>query len=170
MFQQCFHRGFAMTPMSRRASRRSLLTAAGAAALGLAAAPAGAYRGWCRTDPLVLIDGTTLADIFVAVDNPVEMVFESTGPVEYTIALPKGVSGKLLAKGVGFGHGERVEFASSRRLKRTKAGIAVRIAVRVPCRGDYPLAVEFAPQVVGLLNPDRVLGRTNERVILATRC
>lgn len=147
--------------------RRAFVTAAAAAVGGLVLPRrAWALRGWCKTDPVVLIGGK-LADILVAVDNPVEMVFESTGPVEYEVTLPRGVRG-VAVRTVGFGRGERFRFKSSRRLKQSADGIELRIAVRVPAAGDYPLALEFAPEGVGLLNPDRIEGRTNERVVLNT--
>lgn len=158
-----------MAPVPVGATRRALVVAAGATVLGLLPSPrATALRGWCRTDPLISIDGE-LADIFVAVDAPIEMLAAASGPIAYVVTLPRGVRGRLIAKGVGFGHGERLEFRSSRRRKGRADRIDVHVSVRVPAAKDLPLWLEFAPRVVGILAPERKKGRTNKRVALKTR-
>lgn len=45
----------------------------------------------------------------------------------------------------------------------------MRIAVRAPARADLPLALEFAPRVLGLLWPETAEGRTNRKVVMETR-
>jgi hypothetical protein len=124
-----------------------------------------AARGWCRTDPLILIDGE-LADIFCTA--PLSMLLNATGPTEYVVTLPRGVEGKLLLAGPGFLKGETLEFKHSAKLEKTKSGIEIRVAVRVPAKEDLPIGVEFAPRILGILNPDRAEGFANSWVSLRT--
>lgn len=154
-------------PTPARADRRTLLrAAAGAAALALAPTRAGgAARGWCKSDPLIAIDGG-LADIFIAA--PLKILLAVTGPTEFVVTLPEGVDGVLLLGGVGFGRGETLRFETSRKLARTPDGIEVKVAARVPARNDLPIAVEFAPRILGILAPDTAEGETNRWVRLAT--
>lgn len=157
-----------MRSMGVRADRRAMvrgflgLAAAGAA---LVAHPAAAYRGWCRSDPLVRIGGD-FADIFA--HAPPRILLDVSGPTAYRVTVPVGVETKLVLKGPGFGRGEKVTFGRSCNLKRTPAGIKVRVAMRVPARTKMPVRLEFAPRIVGLLNPESANGRTNEWVTLST--
>lgn len=155
----------ALTPP--RFGRRHILLSAAALAAGIAGPPrpAEAARGWCRTDPLILIDGE-LADIFCTA--PLSMLLQATGPTEYVVTLPRGVDGKLLLAGPGFLKGETLEFRHSRKLKKTKSGIEIKVAVRVPAKEDLPIGLEFAPRILGILNPDRAEGFANSWVSLRT--
>ncbi len=150
--------------------RRRIITgglAGGLAAAGLAVPSASAgFRGWCRTDPLISLDGE-LANIFVSA--PFKMLVKNSGPVDYVVTVPEGVKAHLILLGVGFGRGERCRFQTSRKLKKTEEGIEVRIEVKVPARADLPLALEFAPRVLGLLWPETAEGRTNRKVVMETR-
>ena len=134
------------------------------AILALAVPSAGAGVRWCRTDPVVAIDGQ-LADIFVSAqfdDLP-----KVNGPTEIVISTPVGVGAKLAVATPGFGYGEEVSFAESESLKVTSEGIELRIKVRVPARDDaMPIRVEFAPRVVGVLQPDEAEGKANEWIAL----
>jgi hypothetical protein len=148
--------------------RRHILLATAALAAGIASAThsAEAARGWCRTDPLILINGE-LADIFCTA--PLSMLLQATGPTEFVVTLPRGVDGKLLLAGPGFLKGETVEFRHSRRLEKTKSGIEIKVAVRVPAKEDLPIGLEFAPRLLGILNPDRAEGFANSWVSLRTK-
>ncbi len=127
-----------------RYSRRQVLMTSAALAGGIAGTTrsAEAARGWCRTDPLILIDGE-LADIFCTA--PLSMLLNATGPTEYVVTLPRGVEGKLLLAGPGFLKGETLEFKHSAKLEKTKSGIEIKVAVKVPAKEDLPIGVEFAP-------------------------
>ena len=93
-----------------------------------------------------------------------------TGPTEIVVSTPVGVDVALAVAGPGFGHGEEVSFAESNSLELTAEGIEVRIKVRVPAHSDaMPIRVEFAPGVVGVLQPAATEGHANEWISLRTR-
>jgi hypothetical protein len=135
--------------------------------LSLTAQAAAAGVGWCRSDPLVAIGGE-VADVFVAA--PPDAPLRVTGPTQIVVTVPKrGVSAELVLATVGFGHGEEVTFVESSHMKVTDAGIGVRIDVFVPANDDaMPVRVEFAPRVVGILNPAAAEGVANTWVTVAT--
>lgn len=154
--------------LALRTRRRGLVLSAVAVAAAGIASPlhsASAARGWCRTDPLILINGE-LADIFCTA--PLSMLLQATGPTEFVVTVPRGVQASLVLAGPGFLKGERIEFEHSRKLEKTKLGIEVKIEVRVPAREDLPIGVEFAPRILGILNPDRAEGFANSWVTLNT--
>ena len=118
---------------------------------------------WCRSDPVVVIDGQ-LADVFVSV--PVLDLLKVNGPTEIVVTTPVTVSVALATPGVGFGYGEVVTFEESPSLEVTADGIEVRIKVRVPARSAIPVLVEFSPFLVGILAPDSAEGSANEWISL----
>lgn len=125
-----------------------------------------ALRTWCRSDPIVAIDGT-LVDIFI--DGPLEAPLLVTGRTEVVIRVPPGVRTRFVASDLGFGRLEHVRFAESEDLRVTRRGIQVEVRVFVPARDEaMPIRVEFAPRIVGILNPDRVRGTANEWITLRT--
>jgi hypothetical protein len=137
-----------------------------AALLLLTVQGASASKGWCMTDPVVAIDGQ-LADIFVAA--PLDAPLLVTGPTQIVVAVPVGVDAWLVASDLGFGKGEEVSFTESRALRVTNEGIEVRVAVYVPATdGAMPVKVDFAPNVIGLLQPASAQGTANEWVRLTT--
>lgn len=155
-------------PGSHRARRRSELCALALSVLMLAltAPGVGAGVGWCRDDPVVVIDGE-VADIFVSV--MFDDLTKVNGPTQIVVSTPVGVDMKLAIAAVGFGHGEDVRFAESKSLQVTSEGIEVRIKVHVPASVDaMPVRVEFAPRAVGVLNPATAEGTTNDWVSLRT--
>ena len=144
------------------AHRRSVCRVLGFAilALSLLGPSASAGVGWCRTDPVVVIDGR-LADIFVSARF--DDLSKVNGPTEIVISTPVGVDAELAIATTGFGYGEKVRFVQSESLQVTSQGIEVRIKVRVPARIDaMPIRVEVAPRVVGVLQPDEAEGNANE--------
>ncbi len=161
-----------MPPFDAPIDRRRIITgglagglAVAASGLAIPSASAG-FRGWCRTDPLISLDGE-LANIFVSA--PLQMLARNNGPVEYVVTVPEDVRAHLILIGVGFGRGERCRFETSRKLRKTDEGIELKIAVTVPAKTDLPLALEFAPRVLGLLWPESAEGRSNEKVVMRTR-
>jgi hypothetical protein len=135
----------------------------GILALALTAHSAAASVAWCRSDPVLLVGGT-LADVFVSI--PVDAVPKVTGPTEFVVTTPLDVSVDLAVAGAGFGYGETVSFEQSKKLKATSAGIELLIEVYLPATEDHPVAVEFAPRVVGILSPARAEGITNSTIRL----
>jgi hypothetical protein len=125
-----------------------------------------AGRGWCRSDPVVLIDGI-LADVFTS--GPLDALLTVTGPTQIVITTPKTVTISLAIPGLGFGRGERVRFERSGKLERTNDGIELKIAVLVPAKNDFPVTVDFAPRLLGILKPESADGRANDWINLATK-
>jgi len=152
-------------------TRRAALAALPGAALALAAAVRGAEarRAWCRTDPVVRIGGA-LADIFVSapLGSVAKALLTVTGPNQITVTVPSGVEARLVLADLGFGRGNTVTFAQSPDLKTTAKGIQVRVEVLVPATTSFPVRVEFAPRVLGLLSPASAEGTSNSRVTLTT--
>ncbi|HEX5500810.1 MAG TPA: hypothetical protein VFX03_16355, partial [Thermomicrobiales bacterium] len=127
---------------------------------------AAAGRGWCRSDPVLLIDGV-LADLFSSV--PLDDVLNVTGPTRIVVTTPKDIAISLAIPGLGFLRGEQVRFQRSRRLKRTADGIELKIKVLVPAREKVPVEVDFAPRILGILKPERADGHTNHWITLSTK-
>ena len=134
--------------------------------LSVAAAPTSAGLGWCRSDPVLLIDGH-IVDIWVT--GPLLAPLKVTGPNQIVVTTPEGVDSYLILKTIGFGRGEKVTLKTSPELERTAQGVEVEVAVYVPARdSSMPVGIEFAPNIIGLLNPERAYGTANEWVILRT--
>lgn len=69
---------------------------------------AGAVAIWCKSDPVVRVNGTVV-DIAIAI--PLEYVSLVDGPVRYEIRTPRSTTRELLVTGPGFnGYGEEVVF------------------------------------------------------------
>jgi hypothetical protein len=129
---------------------------------------ASAGVGWCRTDPVIMVDGD-VADIFVSA--PIEAPLKVTGPTKIVISTPPEVDAVLIASTLGFGKGEVVEFEQSESLKVRAEGIDLRIRVFVPATDEeLPVLVEFAPRILGVLTPMSAQGTANDwisfRVVL----
>src|SRR3954463_8012586 len=110
-------------------SRRRVLQSAVVMALGAATTnfqPSLAGRGWCRSDPLVLIGGI-LVDIFCTAH--LTTMLRVTGPTQIVITTPPGVPASLVLGGIGFGRGEKVSFGQSDQL--LKVGSVVDVEVEV---------------------------------------
>ena len=155
----------------RRLTRRVALAGFPAALAALAAAGRGAAarRAWCRTDPIVVIDGT-IVDIFVSapLGDLVKALLTVTGPNKIVVTVPSGVNAWLLLSDLGFGRGNTVTFAQSADLQRTADGIQVRVEVYVPAKGSFPVRVDFAPRILGILSPESTEGVTNSWFGLTT--
>jgi hypothetical protein len=157
------------TLLSRSHDRRGAVRSATALAIaGIAsgARSTDAARGWCRSDPLILIDGE-LADIFCTA--PLSMLLKATGPNQIVVTVPKGVKTHLVLAGIGFGRGEKVTFKTSKKLKKKNGRIDVVVKALIPAKEDLPVGVEFAPRILGILNPDTAEGFANSWVTLKTK-
>lgn len=134
--------------------------------LGPLAQNASASKAWCRTDPVVVIDGN-ITDIFVA--GPLKALLVATGPTEIIVTVPTGVDAWLLLADIGFGRGVNVSFAESSSLSTTRNGVEIEVAVFVPASEAIPVRVEVASRVLGLLWPATAEGSANEWIYLSTR-
>src|SRR5438132_8832920 len=75
--------------------------------IGTGAHGAFAARGWCQSDPVIMVDGQ-LADVFVSSD--LAMLLSATGPIQLVIEIPTGSTGSLVLSDLGFGRGYKVSF------------------------------------------------------------
>jgi hypothetical protein len=136
--------------------------------LVLSTSTASASVGWCRADPVIMVEGD-IADIFVSA--PLDALLKVTGPTQIVVSTPAGVDAFLIASTLGFGRGEIVEFEQSRRLKVSDGGIELQIEVFVPATDDeLPVLVEFVPRLLDILSPVSSQGTANDwisfRVVL----
>jgi hypothetical protein len=102
-----------ITHLNHLSNRRRLVSLAFALATsGLAwtARSATAIRGWCRSDPVIMIDGE-LTDLVY--DAPLDAPLKVTGPTRIVVTVPRGVQAHLVLAGPGFGQGELVSFEYS---------------------------------------------------------
>jgi hypothetical protein len=128
---------------------------------------ASAGRAWCRTDPIVLIEGR-LASILVSAPL-LTAVLTVNGPTQIVVYMPDDVKGQLHISDLGFLRGVKFAFRSDPALRWTEEGIELRIEVYVPGRdSSMPVMVEFAPGLLGLLAPDRATGTANQWITLNT--
>src|SRR5215217_9508544 len=134
-----------------RFSRRTFAALAGA---GINAASAG--RSWCRTDPVVMIDGQ-LADVFVASD--IAMLLKATGPVRIRIYIPQGSRGWVALTDLGFGKGYDISFVETADLVRDGRHTPVIVEVYAPSRdSSLPVTVTFAPRTLDSSLADILFG------------
>lgn len=121
--------------MNEQLTRRHALKMFGG--LALAAVPAlavaeDALAGitWCRTDPVVTLNGKKF---HIYVLSTKEMFTSRTGPTEIIVKYPQGVNatGSLLPNDNGFGLGYNLNLQSTSGLTYTSSSFQVRIAVRV---------------------------------------
>jgi hypothetical protein len=122
-----------------------------------------AGRGWCRSDPLVLIGGI-LVDIFCTAQ--LTTMLRVTGPTQIVIKTPRGVPASLVLGGIGFGRGEIVSFEQSDALSQSDSMSDVEVKVYVPAPDGLEIGVEFAPRIVGIFNPVRASGFSNQWITL----
>lgn len=160
----------ARSPRRRRripARSRLLVVLTLAALMFVVMAPAAsAARAWCRTDPIVVIDGT-LADVFVS--GPLLAPLKVTGPTRLIITVPEGVKTSMILTDLGFLRGYDYQLKQSSELRKTGRDIDVRIEVYVPARdSSMPVKVEFAPRLLGILWPDSAEGTANQWITLNT--
>jgi hypothetical protein len=153
----------------RSGTGRFVLTAAVViASLGfLARVPtAEAGKGWCRSDPVVIIDGQ-IADVFVG--STLDALITTTGPIRIVVTVPPGTSTTYVISDLGFGHGYDFSFAESPDLVATDDGVPVNVDVYVPATKDsLPVSVFFAPRLLGILRPASADGYANSWVSVSS--
>jgi hypothetical protein len=123
-------------------------------------------RGWCRSDPLILIEGVVI-DIFCTA--PLTAPLYVTGPTEIVVSVPMGVQAALELAGPGFGRGEVVRFEERSRLRQSDEGLEIEVEVYVPASSELPIGVELARNLVGILDPTVGEGVTNQWISLGKR-
>ena len=154
---------FALPRMDRRHSLRALAGAALALVPALLPSETGAFRRWCKTDPVIQIDGQS-AHIIVAanVKNNRAARRLSTGPIRVVVTVPVGISYKKLHGNNGFGDGYDREVVESKELTATDEVVPVHVAVTVPMAND---AIEvksyLVPKGHGRLRPGEGHGMAN---------
>ena len=115
------------------------LTAVGGGPLIPRSAAAGI--SWCRTDPLITVNGAT-GHVFV--ESVKEMFQQTTGPIKINIVVPTDAEASAEPLDNGFGRGYRITFSHDKDLKYRGPYTDVRISARVPSRrGDLPVRVYF---------------------------
>lgn len=128
------------------------------------AAPASASVGWCRSDPVVIVN-LTLADVFTSAQ--IEDLPKVTGATRIVVVTPVEVFVTLATPGLGFGYGEFVTFEKSNSLKMASSSIPVIVKVFVPSTdSSMPIRIYFAPRIIGLLQPMSAQGYANSWVVL----
>lgn len=135
-------------------------------ALLVAGMPVSAGVGWCRTDPIVLIDGRV---VNITITGPLVAPLKVTGPNIVVVKTPPNVPTQLVLTDLGFLHGEIVRFETSDDLQVTPEGVEVEVRVFVPAWDtDMYVGVELGQDIVGILFPSRAEGTANEWVVLRT--
>jgi hypothetical protein len=110
------------------------------------AQPASAGRGWCKADPVIMVDGQ-LADVFVG--SSLDMLLKATGPIKVEILMPTGSKGAVVLTDLGFGHGYDIVFTQTSTLTRTATHTQVRVRVYAPATSSsLPVTVTFAPRTL----------------------
>ena len=132
--------------------------------LSLGTSDAGAWRTWCRSDPVVSIDGQ-LVDISVGI--PPDQLFSVTGATQIVVKVPPKVSAELVVNDPAHGYPNEVSFRTSKRLDKTNRGIEVRIEVYVTASDDaMPVEVRVTPQVESLATPVVIEATANEWIVV----
>jgi hypothetical protein len=115
--------------------------------LGVTAQGAAAGRGWCRADPVIVVDGQA-ADVFISSD--LKMLFSATGPIQMVVEIPNGSKGSLILNDFGYGYGYRISFVQASDLVRG-GHTQVRIRAYAPAHdSSLPVSIIFAPRSLGL--------------------
>jgi hypothetical protein len=148
-------------------SRRYILrlVGGGSIVLGSTLRPpeAGAYRTWCRSDPVVKINGHN-ANLYVsAYVRDMRLARKlALAATELIITVPRGVDVRDLAHDRGFGHGYLVHVVQTDELLASSLVVPVRVEARVPMRrDDVPIKVQFVPRRRGFLKSGEGRGRAN---------
>ncbi len=123
----------------KRATWSSLLTVLAVLVL---VNPAGAFSGWCRKDPIVLLNGTKV-NIFVSI--PKESEKDVKGPILTLIKVPRGVEAEVIYEDDGFnGHGEKTVI-SGKLDAEVGERFPIEVSVRVPIDDPVRMKVVVKP-------------------------
>jgi hypothetical protein len=139
-----------MEPLTDRLDRRRAfrLVAGGLLAIPVGlrlGADADAATSWCRKDPDVLLEGTTVQIVVAVPDQYLSLV---EGPTRVSFNLPSGVDRKLVFADSGFNNlGYNVVFSTAYQAGQTVAKFSVNLKVTVPINGPtkVPLQVTATP-------------------------
>jgi hypothetical protein len=104
---------------------------------------ADAGLGWCRRDPIVVLNGVRV-QILVAI--PQEYEWNVTGPIQVVVSTPPGVSRQLVSTDAGFnGLGEQVYWGDLN--VAASGGFPVSIYISVPTNLSFsiPMQVDVIP-------------------------
>src|SRR4051794_20750710 len=93
------------------------------------ASEASAARGWCRTDPVIMVDGQ-LADVFIG--STLAMLTSATGPLQLEITIPTQATGSVVLTDLGFLKGYNIVFKHSSALTRTGNHTQLQLRVYAP--------------------------------------
>lgn len=136
-------------------------------ALSMTGQGAVAGRVWCRTDPVLLIDGR-LVNITVA--GPLTAILQVTGPTKIEVLVPKGVNAKVLISDLGFGRGYETTVREANNLSQTKRHNEIHVRAYVPARNSsMPVLLETAPGLLRLLRPVQSEGTANSWVTMTVQ-
>jgi hypothetical protein len=161
-----------MPPLAAISRRRALRLAIGAGT-GLVVAHravrrAGAYRGWCRSDPTIRIEG---AVVHLWVSGRLDEAYGVAGPTRVVFWVPPGTACELLEQDAGFGQGYEITYAEDDKLdaKHNKREIAADVYVPTTDAGSsQPILVEWIPDGT-VKRADTRRGKTNEWITAATK-
>lgn len=149
------------------ATRRDALRVLTGATLALVPAlrpqEAGAFRGWCRADPIFRIESQKL-HLWVTVrwKSKREAYHLSRGPIQVDLFVPVGVDAQRLDRNAGFGDGFDVAIETDRELLLDDGMVPLRFRVRVPFAEDVPARAWLRRLEEGPVSVGRVRGHTNE--------
>jgi hypothetical protein len=128
--------------------RLTLPFALGLLALLVFSAPALAGVSWCRSDPIVELNGHRV-QIWAAIPKNVES--RVTGPIQVDITVPSSVSRKVVMTDSGFnGYGENVTFSTTGGSVMPDGSFWMTVVIRVPMDGFY----QTVPVLVEIVQPD----------------
>ena len=150
--------------LTRRAFTRLSASALELAGTGLlTATPASAGISWCRTDPVIDVNGRRV-HIYVLGESPtiLDQTLGAKGPTDVTVYAPPGTTAQLTAMDSGFnGYGYKVQLQKDDKLKVNPDGtIQLKVVVKVPAWTSVPIMVEADPYAEGLTTTS-VTGATN---------
>jgi hypothetical protein len=139
---------------------------------GLTAPNVDAARGWCKADPVIIVDGQ-LADVFVG--SSASMLLKATGPIKMVITIPTNSTGSVVLTDLGFLRGYDIVFKHSSKLTKTTRHTQIKVSVYAPAStSSLPVTVTFAPRSLNyslteILLGSSATGTANQWVSLTTR-
>jgi hypothetical protein len=129
--------------------RFALIALAALLPLGFVAAPVSAGKGWCRSDPIVALNGVNL-QFWIAI--PLENQSDVVGPISITFLAPRSTKLALVSTDPGFnGYSESIQLAGNGGNIAADGSFNVKVMVSVPLRGNQivPLQVQIIPDAGG---------------------
>lgn len=157
--------GSSRTRKRRRIAVSTVVLAVFALAMTIQSAAAG--MGWCRTDPLLLVDGQA---VDVVVSGPLDAPLEVTGPTKIEVQVPKGVDAELIISDLGFGYGYDITIVETKKLKQKAFYNEVVVRTYVPANdSSMPVLLEVTPHLLDLLSPYSVEGTSNSWLSLEVK-